>query len=98
MPQEEMVDRVSWFSTIDFHIFGFFEDHDIQVPPKVLGENIGYHPAYVGRRLRTFRDIGLLDQNDNQYYELSDLGREFLAGDLAREEVEALDPDHDSVD
>jgi DNA-binding IclR family transcriptional regulator len=88
-----MVERISWFATIDYHIFEFFEDYDIQVPPKVLGENIGYNHAYVGRRLRTLRDVGLLDQNNNQYYELSDLGQEFLAGDFSREEVEALDPD-----
>lgn len=90
-----MVERISWLSTIDYHILEFFGDYDIQVPPKVLGENIGYNAEYVGRRLRTLRDVGLLDQNDNQYYELSDLGREFLAGDLSREEVEAFDPEID---
>lgn len=78
-------------------MLSFFEEHDLLVSPKVVGANLGYHPGYIGRRLRALRDAGLLDQHDNGLYELSNLGREFLAGDLPVEDVEKLDPDHDSA-
>lgn len=88
-----MVRRVHWFSKGDYPLFGFFEEHDIQVSPKVAGENLGYHPGYIGRRLRALRDAGLLVQHENGLYELSDLGRTFLAGELSDDEIESLDPD-----
>lgn len=92
-----MVARISWFSKIDYLIWNFLEDHDIVFSPKVLALNIDYDRQYVGRRLRAMVDAGLIRQHDRGVYELSDLGREFLAGDLSVEEVEALDPSHDSA-
>lgn len=88
-----MVQHVSWFVKVDYPVVGFFETYDILVSPKVVSGNIDYDRSYVGKRLRALRDAGLLVQHENGLYELSDLGREFLAGDLSREEVEALDPD-----
>lgn len=88
-----MVQRVEWFAKSDYPLLSFFEDHDIQVSPKVVGENLDYHPGYIGRRLRALRDAGLLDQHDSGLYELSDLGRQFLAGEVSAEEIEALDPE-----
>ncbi|WP_336364885.1 phage repressor protein [Halalkalicoccus salilacus] len=88
-----MVERISWFSTIDYQIFEFYQIHDITVSPSVLADNIDYHPEYTGSRLRLLRKSGLLNQTEKGYYELSDLGREFLAGDLPVDEVEELGPD-----
>lgn len=88
-----MVERISWFSTIDYQIFEFYKMHDISVSPSVLADNIDYHPEYTGSRLRLLRKSGLLNQTEKGYYELSDLGREFLAGDLPVDEVEELGPD-----
>ena len=88
-----IVKRVSWFSKIDYPIFGFLDDHNIRVTPKVVAGNIDYDRSYTGRRLRALRDAGLLEQDDEAFYTLSDLGEEFLAGNLSKEELEALDPD-----
>ena len=88
-----MVQHVSWFAKADYPILDFFERYDIRSSPKVVGDNIGYGRSHVGMRLRALRDAGLLVQHESRLYELSDLGREFLAGNLPREEVEALDPD-----
>jgi predicted transcriptional regulator len=88
-----MVERISWFSMIDYQIFEFYQRHDIRVSPSVLADNIDYHPEYTGSRLRILRNAGLLNQTEKGYYRLSDLGREFLAGDLPVEEIEERDPD-----
>ncbi len=87
--------QVGWFSKIDYEIMGFFEEHDLEMSPKVLAANLGYHPSYMGRRLRTLRDSELLVQFDNGHYALSDLGREFLTGELSQDEIEALDPENE---
>ena len=88
-----MVRHISWFAKIDYPLLDFLSRHDLLVSPKIVGANLGHHRSYAGRRLRTLRDAGLLVQHENGLYELSDLGRQFLADDLSREEVEALDPD-----
>lgn len=49
----------------------------------------------MGRRLRTLRDSELIEQQENDLYSLSDLGREFLAGELSQDEIEAFDPAHE---
>lgn len=87
-----MVERISWFSTIDYQIFEFYQNHDITISPSVLADNIDYHPEYTGSRLRLLQKSGLLNQTEKGYYELSDFGREFLAGNLSDDEVEELDP------
>jgi len=83
---EEMVERVSWFSPVDYEIFLFFEDHDILVSPKVIAVNIGYDRQYVYKRLRVLTEARLLEGEDG-IYELTDRGREFLAGDLDEDDL-----------
>lgn len=90
---EEAMKRVAWFSKIDYEIMGFFEEFDLKMSPKVLAANLEYHPSYMGRRLRTLRDVGLLQQHEDGLYSLSDLGEEFLAAELSQTDIEALDPD-----
>ncbi|MFH5802385.1 phage repressor protein [Haladaptatus sp. CMAA 1911] len=89
---KRMVTHVSWFAKIDYPIFVFFDNYDIRATPKVVAGNIQYDRSYTGKRLRALRDAGLLIQDDEGFYTISDLGRDFLAGDLAKEELEALDP------
>lgn len=86
---ETMVERVSWMSPIDYWILEFFEDHDIQVSPKVLAENIEYDRKYAGKRLKALDSAGLVIQNDNGLYELSDRGRAFLAGEVNADELDS---------
>ena len=82
----EMVERISWFSPVDYEIFLFFENHDILVSPKVLAENIDYDRQYVYKRLRVLTGAGLLESSDG-IYELTDLGRKFLAGELNEDDI-----------
>ncbi len=81
-----MVERVSWFAPVDYEIFLFFEDHDIGATAKVVGYNIGYDSDYVNRRLRTLENASLFDNTDG-IYELTDRGREFLAGDIDEDDL-----------
>lgn len=81
-----MVERVSWFSPVDYEILLFFEEHDIAVTAKSIAANIDYHRQYVNKRMRTLEDAGLFS-NENGIYELTDFGRDFLSGDVDESEL-----------
>nr|WP_167603407.1 helix-turn-helix domain-containing protein [Halorubrum sodomense] len=84
----EMVERVSWLSPVDYEVLEFFESHDIVTSPKVLAANIDYDRQYVSKRCQTLLSSGLLEQPEDGLYRLSDLGRDFLAGDVEAEVIE----------
>jgi len=78
-------------SPIDYWILGFFEEHDIQVSPKVLAENIEYDRKYTGKRLKALASVGLVVQNENGLYELSERGRAFLAGEVNADDLDVAE-------
>jgi predicted transcriptional regulator len=84
----QMVERVSWFSPIDYEILMFFEDHDILASPKVICENIDYDRQYTSKRCRFLADNDLLRKDESGLYELSQRGRKFLKGELDAEDLE----------
>jgi len=96
-----MVERISWFVGADYEILRWFTQHDIevnssygpvQVTPTTMADMINKHPEYVGRRLRVLRDGKILDQVSEGRYQLSKRGRDFLAGNVDVEKIEAEDP------
>jgi len=89
--KEEMVERVRWMSPADYEILLFFEEHDITVSPKVLGENIGYDRQYVSKRCRELTESGVLEQRGTGLYGLSDVGKKFLAGEIDASDLEKND-------
>jgi len=86
-----MVERVSWFSPIDYEILLFFERHNIKISPKGLSVNIDYDRTYTGKRLSKLADAGLFESSGG-VYQLSDLGERFIAGEVDTEELEERDP------
>lgn len=83
---DEMVERISWFSPVDYEILLFFDDHDIALTAKSLAYNIDYNRRYVNERMRVLEDAGLFENTDG-IYELTDLGREFLAGEVDEDDL-----------
>ncbi|WP_281195757.1 winged-helix domain-containing protein [Halorubrum sp. F4] len=77
----------------DLVILEFLNDYDLELAPKPLyrnlnrhGHNIGY--STVRGRLPDLAEKGLLVKDTDGYYHLSDLGREYLAGDIDADELE----------
>jgi len=98
---ESMVERVSWFVGADYEILRWFTQHDLEVDssygpvivtPTTMADMIDKHPEYIGRRMRLLRDGGILDQIGEGRYQLSDFGRDFLAGEAGHNEIEAHNP------
>ncbi|ELZ95025.1 phage PhiH1 repressor protein [Haloferax mucosum ATCC BAA-1512] len=82
----EMVNRISWFSPVDYEIMIFYEQHDIAVTAKSIAANIDYHRQYVNKRMRVLENAGLFSNTDG-IYSLTDFGREFLAGNVSEDEL-----------
>lgn len=85
--KDEMVERVSWFSPVDYEILMFFRKHDIILNAKIVAANIDYDRVYVNKRMRKLEKENIL-QNTDGIYELTDFGRKFLRGDIPPEDLE----------
>lgn len=80
---ERMHREVDWMIPSDNYILRYFERAGKQTPMTV-GMNIPYSYETASKRCPVLADHGLLDRVPNKRgaYELSDLGRRYLAGEL----------------
>jgi hypothetical protein len=87
---------IRWMNKTDNAILDFLDGHeagDFRAPPMTIAVNIGQSRTYVGQRARGLADVGLLVQVEGSkgYYQLSDLGRRYLANELNEPEGEQLE-------
>lgn len=59
-----------------------------QYPPKIIAEKIDKHPKYVGNRCRALRDHDLLRNLGRGLYQITDLGEDYLSGELDTTELD----------
>jgi predicted transcriptional regulator len=83
--------RVSWMTNADDAILEFFEDHAIALPPAAVAYNIDFSYSHVRNRMRTLADHALLQKVDEEkgYYEITDRGIAYLAGELDAKDLES---------
>lgn len=84
---KRMVERVEWFSPVDYEILDFFDAHDIIINPASLAANIGYEDGYVADRCIVLTNADILQRHPGPKYELSDFGRDLLAGEVDADEI-----------
>lgn len=66
----------------------FFENHDTIASPKIISVSIDYDRRYTSKRCRNLEDTGLLTKEDGGLYQLTELGRSFLAGNVDSDDLE----------
>jgi len=66
----------------DERVLEFLHEKDIVASPTVIAANIDYTAEYISRRCRKLADTGLLQRVDPSNYRLTDLGRDFVDGDI----------------
>ncbi len=71
----------------DERILEFLQEKDIVASPSVIAANIDYTGEYISRRCRKLTDAGLLQRVDASNYRLTELGEQFLSGDIEPEDV-----------
>lgn len=87
-----------WITPVDQAILAWYGETEIIAPPKVVWintkETAGYSYDQIKRRMRTLEDAEFLVKYPDEYgyYELGDLGRRWLDGDISPGEMRDLDP------
>ena len=87
---QEMVERVEWMSPVHYEILNFFDSHDIWISPRDLAKNIDYDNRYVSRECKKLANAEILYQ-EGQTYRLTELGRDFLAGNADPDDLDEPD-------
>ena len=59
----------------------------LRLTPAVIGENIDRSRQHVTRRLSALTERGFVEKPKRGYYEITNLGREYLAGELDASEL-----------
>jgi repressor of nif and glnA expression len=72
----------------DERILEFLREKDIVASAAVIAANIDYTGEYISRRCRELTDAGLLQRVDASNYRLTDLGEQFLAGEVDAQDIE----------
>ena len=77
----------------DLVILEFLDDHDLELSPKPLYRNLNRHGHDIGYstvrgRLPELAEKGLLEKDSDGYYEITDCGHAYLAGELDADDIE----------
>lgn len=81
-------------NSADDRILEYLDETDF-APPKEIAEAIGFHPEYTGERCRVLRDGGLLFNLGRGLYRITDLGEQYLSGDLDARTLEEVEGEAD---
>lgn len=83
--------RVEWMTQADERALEFLQEKDIVASPSVIAANIDYTGEYISRRCRKLTDAGLLQRIDASNYRLTELGDQFLRGEVDAEDLKIED-------
>jgi predicted transcriptional regulator len=74
----------------DDRILEFFDQYPIALPPSVLTYHLNYSKVHINNRMRKLADEGLLEKVDPKrgFYEITNIGTDYLRGDLSRDDLE----------
>lgn len=82
--------RVSWMTRADDAILELLSEAGIAANPSTIAFNIDYDNRYVSQRCRILDDHELVERvhDTKAMYEITDLGIEYLQGDVDAETLE----------
>lgn len=63
----------------------------LELGPTTIARNIDRHRTGVNRRLSTLVEYGLVKKVDEGYYEITDAGERYLAGELDADDLESAE-------
>jgi len=79
--------RIDWMTQGDERIMEFLHEKEIVASPSVIAANIDYTGEYISRRCRKLADAGLLQRVDASNYRLTELGENFIVGEVKAEDI-----------
>jgi predicted transcriptional regulator len=72
----------------DDRILETLADSGLILSPAVIAVNTEYSRNYVNKRMAVLLENGLVDRVKDGYYEITEKGRKYLAGDLDARDLE----------
>ena len=72
----------------DDRILELLNESDLILSTAVIALNLDYSRSWVSDRMTTLHEAGLVDSENTGYYRISDLGREYLSGELDADVLE----------
>jgi len=76
----------------DDRILEYLSETDFAAP-KEIADATSKNNDYIGRRCRVLKELGLVETPGRGLYRITDLGEQYLAGDLDARELEDEDAD-----
>ena len=80
-----------WMRPMDDRILEALQTCGLVLSPSIIGYNIGNTREAVGRRLSGLSEYGLVERVDRGKYEITDLGEQYLDGELDVSELESVE-------
>jgi len=80
-----------WMVPMDDEILELFHSAHLVLTPAIIAYNIDHSREEVNRRLTSLRGRGLVDRVERGKYRITQLGEEYLRGELATEGPEPTD-------
>lgn len=80
--------HADWMAHADERILEFLSEHGNHQPSQMaarlgeIGVDMGFHPKYVGRRCRTLAGHRMVRNLGNGLYQITDLGEQYLRGEI----------------
>lgn len=72
----------------DDRILELLEDSGLILSPAVIAKNTDYTRNYINKRVRKLEPRGLVESTDGGYYQITELGRRYLYGEVDADELE----------
>lgn len=73
----------------DDRILETLADSDLVLSPAVIAINTEYTRNYVNKRVAVLHENGLIERVQDGYYQITEKGRGYLAGELDASELES---------
>lgn len=84
----DMRKHADWMTHADERVLEYLSENGNHRPAQIadqlgtIGADMGFHRKYVGRRCRTLQARGMLRNLGNGLYQITDLGEQFLDGEI----------------
>lgn len=94
--EAEMYLEVDWLAPSDRYILEYMDSarkpdgEASELTPKVIARNTSVARKHAGARCRELADRGLVEKTDRGVYRITQLGEEFVAGELSVEDLREL--------
>ena len=72
----------------DDRILSLLEESGLMLSPAVIAANLDYTRGWVSKRLRKLLEAGLVRKSQSSYYEITELGEQYLGGEIEAQVLE----------